>query len=85
MNPQPSSCGVRDVITRLGNTPKPSLFMEKLILAFSSFFGMPVFQCTKCGKKFRADFELSCTGDVKRNVEKPPECCGKPMIEIIDD
>jgi len=46
---------------------------------------MPTFQCTVCGKKTRTGYEVSCTGDVKRNVEKPPECCGKSMIEIIDD
>ncbi|MGD6932781.1 MAG: hypothetical protein ACQCN5_01065 [Candidatus Bathyarchaeia archaeon] len=46
---------------------------------------MPIFQCTKCGKKIRTEYDISCTGDVKRNVEKAPECCGKPMIEIIDD
>jgi hypothetical protein len=46
---------------------------------------MPTFECTRCGRKVRAEYEISCTGSVKRNVEKPPECCGKPMIEIIDD
>ncbi len=46
---------------------------------------MPVFLCTNCGRKVKSDYEISCTGDVKRNVEKPPECCGKLMVEYIDD
>jgi len=46
---------------------------------------MPTFECTICGRKIRSEFELSCTGDVKRNVEKAPWCCGKEMIESIDD
>jgi len=46
---------------------------------------LPLFMCTVCGNRVRSEFEVSCTGDVKRNVEKAPECCGKPMIEIIDD
>ncbi|MGD0645239.1 MAG: hypothetical protein ABSA75_10065 [Candidatus Bathyarchaeia archaeon] len=46
---------------------------------------MPTFQCTKCGRKNRAEYEISCTGSAKRNVEKPPSCCGQPMIEIIDE
>jgi hypothetical protein len=46
---------------------------------------LPTFECTKCGRKIRAEYEICCTGSVRRNVEKPPECCGKPMIEIIDD
>ena len=41
--------------------------------------------CRVCGSKARSEFEVSRTGDVRRNVEKAPECCGKPMIEIIDD
>ena len=44
-----------------------------------------MFQCTKCGRKVRADYEVCCTGCETRNVEKAPECCGKPMIETIDD
>jgi len=46
---------------------------------------MPTFQCTKCGCKKRSDYDICCTGEAKRNVEKAPECCGKHMIEIIDD
>jgi hypothetical protein len=46
---------------------------------------MPMFLCVRCGSRVRREYEISCTGDVKRNVEKPPECCGKPMIEIIDE
>ena len=45
---------------------------------------MPVFECTVCGRKVRAEFEVCCTGDVKCNVEKAPWCCGKAMIEVID-
>jgi hypothetical protein len=51
----------------------------------SNVFVMPTFECTVCGRKIRSEFELSCTGDVKRNVEKAPWCCGKEMIESIDD
>ena len=46
---------------------------------------MPVFRCTVCGKTKREEFEVSCTGDAKRNVHKAPWCCGKEMIEAIDD
>jgi hypothetical protein len=47
--------------------------------------GLPVFECKACGSKKRLDYEVSYTGDVKRNVEKAPWCCGKQMIETIDD
>ena len=46
---------------------------------------MPMFMCTVCGRKLRCEIEYSCTGDVKRNVEKAPYCCGKEMVEVIDD
>jgi hypothetical protein len=46
---------------------------------------LPVFVCSSCGQKKREDYEISCSGDVKRNVEKVPWCCGKEMIEAIDD
>jgi hypothetical protein len=46
---------------------------------------MPSFQCIFCGPKRRGEYEVSCTGDVKRNVNKAPWCCGKQMIESIDD
>jgi len=46
---------------------------------------MPTFQCSVCGRKARREFEVSCTGEAKRNVEKAPCCCGKPMMETIDD
>ena len=46
---------------------------------------LPVFMCIVCGHRIRSEFEVSCTGDVKRNVEKAPLCCGKAMIEVIDD
>ncbi len=36
-------------------------------------------------KKIRSEYEISCTGDVKRNVEKAPWCCGRELIESIDD
>jgi hypothetical protein len=31
---------------------------------------MPTFECTICRRKIRSEFEMSCTGDVKRNIEK---------------
>jgi sarcosine oxidase delta subunit len=46
---------------------------------------MPLFECTRCGRRIRTEYEISCTGDVKRNVEKAPECCNKAMIETVDD
>lgn len=46
---------------------------------------MPMFECVVCGRKMRSEFEVSCTGDVKRNVEKALWCCGKPMNEILED
>jgi len=46
---------------------------------------LPLFECIRCGRRVRADYELSCTGEQKRNVEKAPQCCGKAMNEIIDD
>ncbi len=46
---------------------------------------MPVFQCTVCGRKVRAEYDISCTGYAKRNVEKSPCCCGKEMIEYLED
>ena len=46
---------------------------------------MTVFQCSRCGTVERCECEVSTTGDVKRNVEKAPECCGKSMVETIDD
>jgi hypothetical protein len=45
---------------------------------------MPTFQCKVCGRIIRSEFEISCTGDARRNVEKAPWCCGKEMIEVID-
>jgi hypothetical protein len=46
---------------------------------------LTLFQCKKCGQKKRGEFEVSCTGDVKRNVEKAPWCCSKPMNEVLED
>jgi len=46
---------------------------------------MPSFQCIICGRKIKEEYEISCTGDVKRNVNKTPWCCGRQMIEGIDD
>jgi sarcosine oxidase delta subunit len=46
---------------------------------------MPLFECTKCGRRIRTEYDISCTGDVKRNVEKAPECCNKAMIEMLDE
>jgi hypothetical protein len=48
-------------------------------------FALPTFECTVCGRKIRGEFEVSCTGDVKRNVEKAPYCCDREMVEVIDD
>jgi len=44
-----------------------------------------MFECTVCGRKLRREFEVSCTGNVKHNVEKAPWCCNREMIEAIDD
>lgn len=46
---------------------------------------LPRFQCKKCGRKTEADYEVCCTGSIACSGEKPPECCGRPMVEIIDD
>ena len=46
---------------------------------------LPIFICANCGRKIRGEYEVSCTGDVKRNVEKAPWCCGKPMNETLED
>jgi hypothetical protein len=47
--------------------------------------GLPTFQCTVCGRKTRSEFEVSCTGEARRNVEKAQCCCGKLMIETLED
>jgi hypothetical protein len=46
---------------------------------------MPLFECSVCGRKMRCEFEVSCTGDVNRNLYKAPWCCGKEMVEAVDD
>ncbi|MCW3998706.1 MAG: hypothetical protein NWE93_00520 [Candidatus Bathyarchaeota archaeon] len=46
---------------------------------------MPTFECPVCHRRVRGEYEVSCTGDVKRNVEKAPWCCGREMIESLDD
>ena len=56
-----------------------------LLLLFLEIYFMPLFECKVCGRKIRTEYEVSCTGDVKRNIEKAPWCCGKEMIETIDD
>lgn len=43
------------------------------------------YECAKCGRKIQAECEICCTSSVRRNVEKPPECCGQSMIEAMDD
>jgi len=45
---------------------------------------LPKFLCKKCGRTTKADFEPCCPPDSVCKV-KSPECCGQPMIEIIDD
>lgn len=46
---------------------------------------LPTFQCKKCGKKIRDEYERCVTGDERRNLDKAPFCCGQPMMETIDD
>jgi hypothetical protein len=46
---------------------------------------MPIFMCTKCGRKIKADYEICCTHSSICKGEKPPDCCGQPMIEAMDD
>ena len=62
--------------------------MKKFLAIHSTIlkgFSLPLFECKVCRRKTKVDYEISCTGDVKRNVEKAPWCCGRQMIEIIDD
>ena len=70
-------------------TPSENALNRKVFSQLNStlewFSSLPVFHCAVCDRKLRREYEISCTGDVKRNVEKAPECCGKAMIEIIDD
>ncbi len=46
---------------------------------------MPIFMCTKCGRKIKGDYEICCTHSTVCRGEKAPDCCGQPMIEAIDD
>lgn len=46
---------------------------------------MPIFMCSKCGRKIKADYDICCTHSSICKGEKPPECCGQPMLEAIDD
>jgi hypothetical protein len=64
---------------------KQNCFYYGAFLLGIEAFRMPMFKCSVCGHKLRCEFEVSCTGDVKRNVEKAPCCCGKPMNEALDD
>jgi hypothetical protein len=41
---------------------------------------MLIFECTKCGRKIKADYEICCTHSSICKGEKPPECCSQPMI-----
>ncbi len=68
----------------LGNVKAQNTIVHNFLLEFLVGDSMPTFQCTRCGKMRRCEYEVSTTGDVKRNVEKAPVCCGKPMIETID-
>jgi hypothetical protein len=67
-----------------------SLCTQKVFSIFQptsqlGLMNLPTFLCSVCGRKVRDDYEVSCTGDVKRNVDKAPWCCGKQMTEVIDD
>ena len=64
-------------------TSSSNIFNHRFINCYR--FSLPLFECKVCGRKKRLDHEVSCTGDVKRNIEKSPWCCGQPMIEAIDD
>ena len=45
---------------------------------------MPTFQCKACGKKVEADYVgCHCTHAHNCHEQKPPECCGQPMLEMI--
>ena len=45
---------------------------------------MGKFRCKKCGRVIQAESEICCApGSLCK--ERAPECCGQPMIEIIDD
>jgi hypothetical protein len=47
---------------------------------------MPTFQCKTCGRKIEADYETcECTHSYNCYQQKNPVCCGKPMLEIMDD
>lgn len=42
------------------------------------------FKCEKCGQIIKVNFESCCAPEYVCKV-KYPECCGQPMIEIMDD
>jgi hypothetical protein len=65
-------------------TQQPSNFIANYVLSLMEH-KMPSFQFSICGRKIKGEYEVSCTGDVKRNVNKAPWCCGKQMIEGIID
>jgi hypothetical protein len=47
---------------------------------------MPLFQCKVCNRKIEADYETcDCTHAHQCHEKKNPQCCGQPMIEIMDD
>ena len=60
------------------------LFLFNLLLCDVGL-EVPIFMCTKCGRKIKGDYEICCTHSAVCKGEKPPECCGQPMIEAIDD
>jgi len=61
-------------------------FMFHLQFQFSESGTMPVFQCKACGKKIQAEYEAcDCTHSHNCHEKKSPVCCGKPMLEIMDD
>jgi len=47
---------------------------------------MPTFQCRRCGKKVEADYEAcDCAHPHNCYEQRHPLCCGRPMLEIVDD
>jgi hypothetical protein len=47
---------------------------------------IPTFQCKVRGKKIEAEYETcNCTHSHNCHEQRNPECCGQPMLEIIED
>ena len=45
---------------------------------------MPLFHCKKCGRTVKAEFEQCCKPS-ETCLDEYPQCCGQPMVEIMDD